>query len=462
MTDLHYLSLSEVCRRTKSGELSALTVTQTILERIHREDSSLRSYARLMEDEALIDAERLDSERAAGKPLGLLHGVPVAVKDLLDTRGVITASGTTVMAGRCPDSDATVVTRLRNAGAVIIGKTQLTEGAWSAHHPQIPPPLNPWNPAFWTGVSSSGSGVATAAGLCFGALGSDTAGSIRFPSACCGVVGLKPTYGRVSRAGAFPLAESLDHIGPLTRSVEDAARMLEVLAGYDPRDVNSLGEPVPNYKSLIQGGVEGLRIGIDRNYLSCVMDSTVLACIDRVAKVFEGLGAELVDVELPDHTALLSGSGISIGAEAALAHSALYPAKREEYGPAFRQLLDAGHASTAIQYASLQRAREFYRAALEHCFEQMDVLLIPAMILGVPTLDMMDAAVNDSEMVHNFISFTVPFNYSGHPSLTVPAELNEQGLPRAFQLVGPRLGETQLLRAGYAFEKAAGFDKHPF
>ena len=217
MTSLHYNSLADTCRRIKSGELSSIQVTEALLARIEALEGELRAFALVTAEEALKAAEAQDRKRRSGAPLGLLHGVPVAVKDLLQTAGLVTASGTQVMADFVPDQDATVVRRLRDAGAVIIGKTQLTEGAFSTHHPQIDPPRNPWRQDHWPGVSSSGSGVAVAAGLAFGALGSDTGGSIRFPSAACGLVGVKPTYGRVSRHGAFPLAESLDHIGPMTR-----------------------------------------------------------------------------------------------------------------------------------------------------------------------------------------------------------------------------------------------------
>lgn len=200
---MHYLTLSDVCRRIKSGALDSVTVTQAILDRIRTLEPEYRSFAMVLADEALATAERLDAKRHRGEPLGALHGVPVAVKDLLFTRGHVTASGTTVMRDLVPVENATVVDRLEQAGAVIIGKTQLTEGAYGTHHPDIEPPVNPWNPDLWTGVSSSGSGVSVAAGMAYGALGSDTGGSIRFPSACCGLVGIKPTYGRVSRYGAF-------------------------------------------------------------------------------------------------------------------------------------------------------------------------------------------------------------------------------------------------------------------
>jgi amidase len=281
MDAIHYLSLSEVGRRIKGGELSAVQVTEALLARIAALEPELHSYARVLGDQALATAARLDKERAAGRPLGPLHGIPVAVKDLLNTRGVVTASGTTVMADYVPDEDATVVTRLKQAGAVIVGKTQLTEGAFAVHHPDIVPPVNPWNRAHWTGVSSSGSGVAVAAGLAFAALGTDTGGSIRFPSASCGLVGIKPTYGRVSRHGAFALGDSLDHIGPMTRTVEDAARLLKVIAGHDAADATSLADTVPDYPAMLGERVAGLTIGVDWDYVGTGVDAPVVETCAR-------------------------------------------------------------------------------------------------------------------------------------------------------------------------------------
>jgi amidase len=461
VTDLHYLTITDLIQSIKSGERSAVEVTTAIFERIHEHDSTLKSYARLMEQEAIETAQRLDDDRAAGKPLGALHGVPVAIKDLLNTRGVRTASGTKVMADYIPEEDATVVTRLKEAGAVIVGKTQMTEGAWSSHHPDIPAPLNPWNHEYWTGVSSSGTGVATAAGLCYGGLGTDTAGSIRFPSACCGLVGLKPTFGRVSKAGAFALADSLDHIGPLTRSVEDNALMMQVLAGYDPADPNSIDAPVPDYLASLKDGVRGLKIGMDRKYISCAMDPAVVENIENVVQVFKELGVELVEVDMPDHGALVAGSGVTVGAEVAMAHQAYYPEHKNLYGSGLQDLIDGGRAASAVQYADMEREREVFRAGVNQLFQQVDLLLAPAMIVSVPDLGAMDVAVADLEVLRNFITYTVPFNYSGHPALTMPTSLDSAGLPQSFQLIGPMLGEAGLLQAGYAFEEVAGFKDHP-
>ena len=260
-TTLAYQTLAATCRQIKSGAISAERVTANLLERIQALDPMLKSYARVSED-ALEQAQRLDDQQSRGEALGALHGVPIAIKDLIFIEGEIAASGTLVMAHHRPDYTATVAQRLADAGAVIIGRTQLTEGAFGSHHPQIAPPKNPYDLSAWPGVSSSGSGVAVAAGLAYGALGSDTGGSIRFPSASCGLVGIKPTYGRVSRYGVFPLAESLDHIGPMTRSVEDAARLLSVMSGADGNDPTAL-EIDPPKSTGLDGGVAGMRVGCD-------------------------------------------------------------------------------------------------------------------------------------------------------------------------------------------------------
>lgn len=462
MSGLHYLTLSEVGRRIKSGELTATQVTEETLARIRALEPRLHSYALVLADQALATAERLDRERQEGKPLGPLHGVPVAVKDLLYTRGIPTASGTTVMRDFIPDQDATVVTRLKEAGAVIVGKTQLTEGAFGAHHPDITAPVNPWSEQHWTGVSSSGSGVAVAAGLAFGALGTDTGGSIRFPSASCGLVGIKPTYGRVSRHGAFPLAESLDHIGPMTRSVEDAARLLRVLAGPDPEDPTALTDPVPNYPAMMVDRVAGLTIGIDWDYVGRGVDDAVVATLREALAVFEELGARVTEIEMPVSAAdLVQGWGITCGVECARAHAPYYPARKDEYGPVLASLIETGRAASADDYRRLEAVREKFRGELDGLLETVDVIMTPCMPSLPPDLETMNAQVAEDQGRAEFITFTAPFDYSGHPTLTLPAGLTDERLPKSFQLVGRRLGEPSLIRAGAAYEGACGFDAHP-
>lgn len=462
MTELHYCTLDEIARRIKSGELSSSEVTTACLTRIHELEPRLHAYARVLEDQALAAAERLDRERAQGKPLRPLHGVPVAVKDLLYTRGVPTASGTLVMKDLIPDEDATVVTRLKEAGAVIVGKTQLTEGAFGAHHPQIQAPVNPWHPGYWPGVSSSGSGVAVAAGLAYGALGSDTGGSIRFPSASCAVVGIKPTYGRVSRFGAFPLAESLDHIGPMTRSVRDAAILLKVLAGRDSRDPTTLTDAVPDYPVMAADSLPALTIGVDWNYVCRGVDEEVVETVRDALALFEDLGARVVEVQMPESTArLVQGWGITCGVECARAHEPWYPSRKAEYGPVLASLIETGRSVTEADYQALERVRATFRAEFDRLLQGTDVLIAPCMPTLPPPLEVMEAQVADDAGRAEFITFTAPFDYSGHPTITLPAGLSDVGIPRAFQLIGRRLGEPTLIRAGAAFERARKFDEHP-
>jgi amidase len=459
---IHYLSLSDIGRRIKSGELSAVQVTEAVLTRIAALEPELHSYARVLADQARATATRLDRERSAGKPLGALHGIPVAVKDLLDTRGVVTASGTLVMRDHVPDEDATVVTRLKQAGAVIVGKTQLTEGAFAVHHPAIEAPRNPWNTAHWTGVSSSGSGVAVAAGLAYGALGTDTGGSIRFPAASCGLVGIKPTYGRVSRHGAFPLGESLDHIGPMTRTVEDAARLLRVIAGADPADPTALPDPVPDYPAMLDARVAGLVIGVDWRYVSEGVDAPVVATVRQALEVFVALGARVVEIRMPETLGeLVRGWNLTCGVECARAHARYYPARKDEYGPVLASLIERGLRATAAEYQALEQIRARFRTALDAVLQGVDLIIAPCMPMLPPELAAMDAATGAESGRVDAITFTAPFDYSGHPTITLPAGLTANRLPRAFQLIGRRLGEPTLIRAGSAFEQALGFTEHP-
>jgi len=459
MTDLHWLTLSEVCRRIKSGELTSKAVTEHTLKRIRATEGRYRAYVTVTADAAMASAERLDAARQKGEPLGPLHGVPIALKDLLWTKGIVTTCGTKVLAKWVPTEDATVVTRLKAAGAVIVGKVKLTEGAFSDHHPEVDPPRNVWNEAVWPGVSSSGSGVAVAAGLAYGAIGTDTGGSIRFPSAANGCVGLKPTYGRVSRHGAFPLADSLDHIGPMARSTEDCARMLGVMAGHDVNDPTSIGSAVPNYGLSIGESIRGMRVGIDRAYAEKGVAADVVAGLNAALATLRDLGAEIVDVKLPAYEALVQGWGITCGVETALAHAQFFPSRRSDYGAPLARLIEGGLAAPATAYATLERKRERFRTDLEALLHTVDVLIAPAMVFPPPKVSQMASLL--AAGVADFITFTAPFNYSGHPTLTLPATFNGDGLPISFQLIGRHLGEPTLVRAGHAYEQARGALKLP-
>ena len=465
MAALHELSLSEVCRRMKSGELSSVDVTAHAIARIDAAQPRLHAFALQLSERAMQQAQARDEDRLAGKPLGLLHGVPVAVKDLCYLEGYPTASGTIVMRDYQPDITATVVKRLEAAGAVIVGKTQLTEGAFGNHHPDIDAPVNPWSAEHWPGVSSSGSGVAVAARLAYGALGSDTGGSIRFPSASCGLVGIKPTYGRVSRYGVFPLAESLDHIGPMTRTVEDAARMLAAIAGQDDNDATSLSDAVPNYVAHASGEeverLEGVRIGVDWRYVETGVAPVVVETVREALRVFQALGAEIVEVSLPpSYQTLVDRWGVTTGRECAAAHAEFYPAQAHLYGPTLKGLLDLGLSISQSVYDQIESVRHEFTHGLDGLLEGVDALIAPCMTDLPQTVEAMEVAAAEENQRAAFITFTAPFDYSGHPTITLPAGLQD-GLPKSFQLVGRRVDEARLMRLGSAYEHAAPFDEVP-
>lgn len=318
--DLHYLDLVDVGQRIKAGALSPVALTETMLARIEKLDGGLKSYATVTADLARSQAREAEAEIKRGAWRGPLHGVPIAVKDLCYTRGIPTAAGMAIHKDFKPDHDSTVVERFAQAGAVLLGKLQLTEGAFADHHPSIPPPVNPWNKDYWSGASSSGSGVATASGLCFASLGSDTGGSIRFPSAANGVTGLKPTWGRVSRYGVFALAESLDHIGPMTRSAADAAAVLGVIAGADPNDPTAVQLPVPNYLAGLPRGIRGVRIAVDRGFNTTGVDKDMVKVVDDALAVLGDLGADIREARFPSPDRIVRDWLPLCAVETAVAH----------------------------------------------------------------------------------------------------------------------------------------------
>jgi amidase len=453
MPDLHYLSLVEVARRLKARELSSVETTQAILDRIDALDPKLKAYATVTRERALADAGARDAETAAGRSRGPLHGVPIAVKDLCNTEGVPTAAGMAIHRANVPTRDATVVARLKAAGAVILGKLQMTEGAFGAHHPSIPAPLNPWNATYWTGSSSSGSGAATAAGLCFASLGSDTGGSIRFPSTMNGLSGLKPTWGRVSRAGVFALADSLDHIGPMTRSALDCAIMLGVVAGADPDDPTAVPLPVPDYAAAIGAGVRGRRLGVAANMSD--LDADSLTALDSAVNALRAAGAEIVDVVLPvDFDQGARDWAALCAVETALAHEGTYPARAAEYGPVLASLIDQGRQLSGLEIARLQVRRAALTGALNTLLASVDLLLVPVMGRAVWSLETLAAAGRDPESVAERLRYTAPFDLSGHPTLTLPGGITGDGVPTGFQIVGRAFDEAAILSAGHAYQQA--------
>ena len=453
-TPLHYQTISEVGARLRSRELSPVELTRAILERISVLDGELKSYATVMADSALASARAAEQEIAAGNYRRGLHGVPIAVKDLCFTTGVATMGGAKVLRDFVPDFDGTVVRKLNAAGAVILGKLNLTEGAMAGYNPEFQIPVNPWGADRWSGASSSGSGVATAAGLCYGSLGSDTGGSIRFPSAACGTVGIKPTWGRVSRYGVLALAESLDHVGPMTRSASDAGIMLQALAGHDPNDPTSLTAPVPNMLGGLDQGVRGVRIGVDERYIGDDVDSELAAAVMEGARLLESLGARLMQVRMPDTEPLSRAWAVLCSAEAAAAHREFFPSRADEYGPWFRGWLEMGLRHTARDYAVASYTRLASNGTLAEIFDGVDVLVCPSMTTPPErvTQEALYGPMDEEEWTWG--RFTIPYDFSGSPTISLPAGLNSEGLPLSIQFVGRHLTEPLLVQVGHAYEAA--------
>ena len=463
-TPLHFKSLSSLVQAMRDGSISAREVTEHHLKRIEAVEPTLHAFATVRADEARAEAKAADAKRARGETLGPLHGAPVAVKDLCAMAGTRTGAGGFFSTGFKPDETSTVVRRLQEAGAIIVGKTQLTEGAWGAHHPDIKVPVNPWAPHRWSGSSSSGSGVCVAAGLAAAAIGTDTAGSIRFPSAANGIVGLKPTWGRVSRHGVFPLSDTFDHVGPMTRTVVDAALIFSAIAGPDPLDPTALELPAEDWTTAAETGtLKNLRIGVDRDFTVKSVDPLMGEAFTKALDLCLREGAEIVDVKLPSVDHILAGSIIAALTEAAISHAKTYPSEKQKYSSYYANLLEVGKNATGIEYASLSIWRREFAGALTKIFKSVDVLAVP--VLPVPPLAVVEMdAVSDAPPLASapLLKFTIPFNLASVPSLTLPMARLADHTPLAFQFIGPALGERKVLAAGAAFERASKFSEtHP-
>ena len=455
--DIAWQGLEGLAHLIRDRQASAVEVTQALLRRIDRLDVGLRSFVRTTPELALAQARRADAALARGDVVGPLHGVPVAVKDLCWTAGIPTTAGMTIHADFRPAVDGTVVRRLRDAGTVLLGKLAMTEGAFSAHHPDITAPLNPWRADLWTGVSSSGSGVAVAAGLCPGAIGTDTGGSIRYPSAAQGVTGLKPTWGRVSRFGAFELAASLDHLGPMCRSAADCGLMLGAIAGADVDDPTALQAPVPDYGAGDIDRLHDLRIGIDEHFVSHDVDAPVVDALQAMLRTLAGLGARIVPVAMPAVDATVGDWVALCAVEAAVAQAHTFPSRRRAYGPMLADLLDTGLAlrGTDVQRMTLRRAD--FTGRLNALMAGIDLLAIPAMPFAAPTVARIAELRTQPNYRLRLSRYTAPFDLSGHPTITLPTGFTAEGLPLAGQLVAGHLHEALLVRAGRAFQRVTDF-----
>lgn len=445
-----YASIVEIAGMLKRREISSLELTHQVIERISDRDPVLNAFQAVLSEHAVKAAKRADQEMEAGIELGPLHGVPIAAKDILAMRGTITTSGSLIHAGRRTDYDAAVVELLESAGAVIVGKTRMSEFAFSpgSNNEHYGPTRNPWNGEHDTGGSSSGSGAAVADGLVYAALGTDTGGSIRMPAALCGTVGFKPTFGRVSLYGVDSLAWTLDHIGPLTRTVVDAALIMNVLAGHDPRDARTRTVPAPDYTAGLNDGVRGLRIGVLTNDGSPGVLATdeALESWHKGLRILRDQGAELVDVAMPEMDALRLTNGAIVRNEAAAYHEANLVSHFDYYSRFMRQRVMAAYAASSVSYLRTSQARAVLRKACQRIWKDIDVLSTPGIPYEAPALG--DPARNTT--------FTGPFNTLGWPAVVVPMSLSGRRLPLSSQIVGKPWDDALVLRVASALEAGRG------
>lgn len=437
--------IGRLAAELRARRVSARELAEQALAAIQQHDPQLNAFQLVLAERALEMASRADQELAQGQYRGPLHGVPVAVKDLLDLVGTPTTAGSTILAGSVARQSATAVERLEAAGAIIVGKTRMSEFAYSpgSNNAHYGPTANPHNLAHDTGGSSSGSGAAVAAGLVYAALGTDTGGSIRIPAALCGVVGLKPTFGRTSLAGATPLSWSLDHLGPLTRSVADAALFLDLLSGYDARDLRTRRGSQTNTLALLEYGVRGMRVGVLRSDGAARLQVSAdqQQAWQRSLNILEQAGATLIEVDLPEINDLRIVQLGVLPIEAASYHEPMLRQRLDDYGEFMRQRILAGFVYNSRMFVRIQQLRGILRQRCDALFSQIDILSLPsqpdvAPLLGVPASTY----------------YTGPFNSLGWPAVSMPSGKDAQGLPLAVQLVGPAWGEASILRAARALE----------
>ena len=459
LNNLCYLTITEAAAGLRRKDFSPVELTKACLERIDSVDGKLHSFITRTADLALQQAQQAERELQSRKDCGALHGIPIALKDLYATKGIRTTCHSAVLEHWIPDHDATAVTKLRDAGTILLGKLGMHEFAFGGPSVDAPFPAvkNPWNTAHIPGGSSSGSGAALAAGLCYGALGSDTGGSIRTPSSHCGIVGIKPTYGRVSRYGVIPLSWSLDHVGPMARSVEDCAIVLQVIAGYDPKDPAAANVAVPDFRSGLKDGIKGLRVGVpranwfDENKGSEPETETIF---NEALKVLEDLGATVVEIDGRPFSIARKANQTILVAEAYAYHEKTLQSTPEKFGSSVRRRMLEGAFLSAADYIQAQRARTVLNEQIRANFARVDVFATPAAPRPPEAFESMDP--NEQNLRP---SFTNPFNLTGLPAISVPCGFTQSGLPIGLQIAAQPFEEALTFRIAYSYEQATDWHK---
>lgn len=451
--NLTELSLFEAAPLLARRELSPVALVQAYLERIASLDPVLNAFITVTGDRALEEAQVAGKEIASGTYRGPLHGIPIALKDLYETQGIPTTAASKFFADNIPAQDGFAVSKLKKAGAILLGKLNMHEIALgvtneTSYYGEC---NNPWNPDCISGGSSGGSAAALAAGLCLGSLGSDTGGSIRIPASLCGVVGLKPTYGRVSLRGVIPLSWNLDHPGPMARSVHDTAVLLQAVAGYDPQDPASVNLSVGDYLYALDQGVRGWRVALASDEFFTRADQVVLDAVRSAAGQFSELGAEVSEVNLPEARQAAQANGLLVTSDAAAFHAQRLKDSPAGFGPDVLERLQKGAAYTSTEYVLARRTQAEIRRRFELFFQEYDLLLTPTTPFPAPRRGSASAVERAGQLTR----FTAPFNLTGLPALSLPCGFSPEGLPLGLQIVAAPWAEAALLRAAYAYEEVA-------
>ncbi len=455
--DFSSLTIHAASELIRDQRISPVELTQAILERIGQIDPLLNSFITITPELALAQARQAEIRLSrlthpTKKPVSPLLGIPLALKDLYETRGVRTTAGSVFFADHLPETDAAVVTKLHQAGVVFLGKLNMHEIALGVTNvnPHYGPSRNPWNRHRITGGSSGGSGAALAAGLCLGSLGSDSGGSIRIPASLCGVVGLKPTFGRVSLRGVIPLSWNTDHAGPMATCVRDVSILLQTMAGYDRLDPASVRRRGDDYLECLMEGVRGWRVALATGEYFTPTDGEVWQGVESAGHIFEELGASVEPVEFPGMLQAAQANLLMVTSDAAAFHHERLQRRPEGFGEDVLRRLQAGAAYTSTEYIQARRAQTLLRRQFEQFFERFDILLLPATPVAAPPIEGPDAV----EQARLLTRYTAPFNLTGLPALSLPCGFTQQGLPIGLQLVARPWAEAALLRAAYAYEQA--------
>jgi aspartyl-tRNA(Asn)/glutamyl-tRNA(Gln) amidotransferase subunit A len=451
------LNMIHAIRSIRERECSPVELVKGTLETIRKKNPELNAYITVCEEEAVREAEQLTSEWDSGTLRGPLHGIPVAVKDLVYTEGIRTTMGSLIHQDFVPSEDATIIEKLKDAGAVIIGKTNTHEFAYgpTGDVSHFGPVRNPYDPSKISGGSSSGSAAAVASGMAFAGIGTDTGGSVRIPASACNLVGMKPTFGRISKNNIFPLAYTLDHPGPITAGVEDNAILLNILAGPDPADRYSLLESAPDFTAELRDDVEGKVIGLPVHYFR-LLDPEVRSTVESAVRKFEVLGARVTEVDIPVMPEINEAQIVTIQCEAAAIHRETLEKRPGDYAPEVLSRLEASVRRAGWEYVRAQQKRPRLIEAFNEAFSKVDVLLTPTLPILPTPIGERKTIVDGKEMdvIPALLSLTSPTNFTGNPSLSVPAGMSSGGLPIGIQLIGNHGEEAKLYRFGYAFEQA--------